>query len=342
MIRVAMAGAGYFAGYHLDAWRRIDDVEVCAIADLDLARARGFGEADGIDAYDDVDRMLAEARPDVLDIITPPRTHHQLATAAASRGIHVICQKPLAPTLDEAVQLVEDLARYDVRFMVHENFRWQPWYRTIRRLIDDGTAGTPFSALFILRTGDGWQSDAYLARQPYFRDYPRLLLYETGVHFVDTFRYLFGSIDSVYARTRRRNPAIAGEDAGVVVLDFASDVTATLDASRYNEPDHTVAETRYTFGTFRVDTERGHLTLSTDGTVTWQALGASPVTVLADPPTAGFAGDSVRALQEHFVAGLRSGEPFESEGRDYLLTIRAVEACYRSASRHQAVSVADM
>ena len=68
--------------------------------------------------------------------------------------------------------------------------------------------------------------DAYLARQPFFREYTRLLVYETGVHFIDTFRFLLGEVTGVYARLRRLNPVIRGEDAGQLLLEFANGATA--------------------------------------------------------------------------------------------------------------------
>ena len=164
---------------------------------------------------------------------TPPETHLEVVGLAAARGITVICQKPIAPTWEESVAVVEAARRANVRLMIHENFRWQPWYREIRGLLDAGILGELFSINVRIRVGDGWQEDAYLARQPFFRHYPRLLVYEFGVHFLDTFRYLGGEISSVYARLQKRNPAINGEDAGQVICGFASGATAILDTSRY-------------------------------------------------------------------------------------------------------------
>jgi predicted dehydrogenase len=97
-----------------------------------------------------------------------------------------------------AREIVANAAAANVRFMVHENFRFQPWHREIKRLINAGAIGDKMHSLhFRTRMGDGWGEDAYIPRQPYFRDYPRLLVYETGIHFIDTFRYLAGDISRV-------------------------------------------------------------------------------------------------------------------------------------------------
>ena len=98
--------------------------------------------------------------------------------------------------------------------IVHENFRFSPWYREAKRLLDSGSLGTPHAISFRLRPGDGQGVDAYLSRQPYFQKMPRFLVFETAIHFIDTFRYLMGEVEAITARLRRINPVILGEDAG--------------------------------------------------------------------------------------------------------------------------------
>ncbi len=65
------------------------------------------------------------------------------------------------------------------------------------------------------RAGDGWGEDAYLARQPYFQTMERFLLYEAGIHTIDTFRYLAGEVNRVWCMLRKLNPVIAGEDTAI-------------------------------------------------------------------------------------------------------------------------------
>ena len=225
-----------------------------------------------------------------------------------------------------------------VRLMVHENFRWQPWYRVIKRIQADGVIGDFTHLYFSMRTGDGWGDDAYLARQPFFRDYPRLLVYETGVHFIDTFRFLLGDVASVFAQLRRLNPVIRGEDAGQLMLTFTNGATAIWDANRYNEVE--AESPRFTFGTLRVDASRGHLTLGLDSTIRIKPLG-EPGRDLDYPRTdRNFAGDCVYFLQRHFVDCMLSGQEFESNGDDYLKTIEVVEAAYESARQGQVIRTA--
>jgi predicted dehydrogenase len=186
-----------------------------------------------------------------------------------------------------------------------------------------------------MRMGDGWGADAYLDRQPFFRDYERLLIYETGVHFIDTFRFLFGEIESVYAQLYRLNPVIKGEDCGQVFFNFTSGQRAIMDANRYNEDESGVSlykcHPRTTFGIMRLDGSAGHLIMDSCGDLTVKPLGRASYHHEYYREHRGFAGDSVYHTFRHFVANLRAGKHFETNGRAYLKTLEVVEACYRSA-----------
>ncbi|MEO6244518.1 MAG: Gfo/Idh/MocA family oxidoreductase [Opitutaceae bacterium] len=336
-------GAGYFSRFQYEAWQRIPEVDIVALANRNFEKARETAAQFGIPrayAWTELAKMFDTEKPDFVDIITPPETHLEVVQLAAARGIAIICQKPIAPTYAECVALVATARQGGVRLMIHENFRWQPWYREMRRLLDAGTLGELFSINIRMRMGDGWQDDAYLARQPFFRTYPRLFVYETGVHFLDTFRYLGGEIASVYTRLQKRNTAINGEDAAQIVCGFANGATAILDASRYNEAD--TANARYTFGFVRVDGSKGHLELDLEGNLNLKLLG-QPSRRLDYPHTReGFAGDCVYAIQRHFIDRMADGDPFENTGEDYLKSTALMEACYRSHATGQVVTLSSL
>jgi predicted dehydrogenase len=279
--------------------------------------------------YGDWREMIDREQPDFVDVITPPETHEEMCAYAAARGVHIIRQKPLAPSLDGARRIVETARAAGVRFMVHENWRWQPWYREIKRIQRAETAGTFTHIHFLMRMGDGWGDNAYLDRQPFFRGYPRLLVYETGVHFIDTFRYLLGEVSEVYAHLRRLNPVIAGEETGQVFFRFANGATAIWDANRYNEVES--PSPRYTFGQMRVDAMGGHITLDTEANLRLKLLGQAASEIEYPHRNVNFGGDCVYALQRHFVDSMHTGERFESTGEDYLRTLAVVEAVYESA-----------
>ncbi len=335
-LRGVALGAGYFSHFQYEAWNRIPEVEISALYNRTEAKALEAANRHGIlRHYSDWRQMLDAEQPDFVDIITPPETHLEMCTEAAERGIPIICQKPLAPTLTESQQIVDTVRAAGVRFLVHENWRWQPWYRKIKELQVSGMLGEVTHCTFRMRTGDGWGEDAYLARQPFFRNYPRLLVYETGVHFIDTFRFLLGEIVEVYANLRRLNPVIQGEETGQLFFRHASGATSVLDANRYNESESD--DPRFTFGDLRLDAMKGHLTMDTNGTLRFKPLGEAVQEIDYPHERRGFAGDCVYALQRHFVDCMRAGAPFESTGEDYLRTLAVVEAVYESASRREVV-----
>lgn len=330
-----MVGADHFARYHADAWRRLSGVRIAAICDLDRHRADDVAQRHGIGArFSDWREMIDTQQPDFVDVVSPAHTQREISRYAADRGVHVLCRQPLGVDLDDAAALVAEMADRDVRFMVHAHWRWQPWYRRIRALLDAGAVGEPFSLSFEMRTGETWNADAQLDGP----DEPgahRPLLRALGVQFFDTFRSLLGEVDTVYARTQRRNPLLDGEDTAVVTLGCTGGPIAVLDASRYN--DGSAADPALTFGTMRLDGSKGHLQLQADGTVTLHPLGGVPELVDVDVPDTGPSGDSVFAAQRHFVDALTSGAPFETEAADVLPSLRVADAAHRAAELGEVV-----
>ncbi|WP_299554140.1 Gfo/Idh/MocA family oxidoreductase [Seonamhaeicola sp.] len=323
-------GAGYFSKFQYEAWTRIPEVEITALCNSNIERAKGIMEPYGVkNHYTDYKEMILTEKPDFVDIITPPETHFEMCKFAADHGVHIICQKPLAPTYEESKKIVDYVSAKNVRFVVHENFRFQPWHREIKNIINNNDIGDLFSLNFRSRMGDGWGADAYLARQPYFRDYKKLLIYETGVHFIDTFRYHAGEVTSVYAILKRLNPVIKGEDSGLVVLNFENNSHAIWDANRYNE--NNFKKSRYTFGEYLIDGSKGSIRLYSDGTITVQNLGEAEKKHEYTHNDVGFAGDCCYIFQRDFIDKLISGDPFETNGENYLKTLKVQEAVYKSA-----------
>jgi predicted dehydrogenase len=90
-------GAGYFSHYQYEAWNRIPEVQMTGIYNRTRAKAEAIGKQYNIrHVYDTIAEMLDHEQPDFVDIITNPETPREIVPAAAQRGIHIICQKPLA------------------------------------------------------------------------------------------------------------------------------------------------------------------------------------------------------------------------------------------------------
>jgi D-apiose dehydrogenase len=328
VLKGAIIGCGFFAERHIQAWRRMPEVEIVAAADIELERAKKFANR----AYRSAEELLDCERPDFVDIVTRVEDHLPLVRLALERRTPIICQKPLAPDWSSAVEIVTAAESVGVPLMIHENWRWQPWYRVAHEMISRGDIGPPIGYGFRTRTRDGMGPDPY-PKQPYFRQLRRLLIDEALVHHIDTARFLFGEIDSVYAEASRRNPHVAAEDQAILVLSHGSAVHGWIDGHRFLDPDPDGPA----MGDAFLEGELGTISIQGTGDVylnrglAWK-----------NEVTSGYRGDSVRATQTHFISCLRHSTPFESGGRQYLRTFAAVEAGYRSAADRRSVSLSEV
>jgi D-apiose dehydrogenase len=338
-LRLATLGAGYFSQFHYRAWQRLEGVNLVGVCDRDgdraLRTAAGFP---GARAYSDLAQMLDTETPDLLDIIIPPAGHVEAIRAGAARGIDMICQKPFCGSLAAAEDATEIAEAAGVTLIVHENFRFQPWYEKLRSVLASGEMGKVLGATFRLRPGDGRGQDAYLDRQPYFRDMKRFMVHETGIHYVDVFRSMFGEVEAVTARLRRLNPAIAGEDAGLVILEMSEGVTAVLDANRL--VDHKATNRRRTLGEMAVETEGGVLSVTGDGEVLLRRHGRNETEALEFMwEDRDFGGDCVYRTQAAALAALTGTAPAINTARQYLSNLRVEEAIYASDSEGRRVVI---
>ncbi len=326
-LKVGCIGAGYFSQFHYDAWARIKGAKPVASVDRDIEKAR----ATGLAAFDDVEAMLAEVRPDIVDIITPPSTHLEIIRQAMlARPKAIVCQKPFCESLEEANEAVRLSKATSIPIVVHENFRFQPWYRVIRTALDQGEIGEVMQLTFRFRPGDGQGERAYLDRQPYFQGMPRFLVHETAVHWIDTFRFLMGEPRAVFADLRKMNPVIAGEDAGFILFSYPGGRRALFDGNRLL--DHAAENTRCTMGEALVEGTQGTIALRGDGSVNLRRFGEQTCReILAPRSDSCFGGDCVFTLQNHVVRALIDGARLENTASDYLPVIKQEEAIYASA-----------
>jgi predicted dehydrogenase len=324
-LRGGIIGCGFFARHHIEAWRRIPDVRIVAACDADIARASTFSDH----VYDRAEQMFAAEHLDFVDVVTRADSHAELVRLAIEHQVSVICQKPLAPDWETAVEIVRLAEARAVRLMVHENWRWQPWYRKAKDIIDAGEIGEPISYAFRSRRKDGRGENPY-SQQPYFRQLPRFLIYEALIHYLDTARFLFGEISSVYAEARRKNRNIVGEDCATILVNHHDDLVGCIDGHRYLDP----VPDGPAMGEAFLEGDRGYLLILATGDVL-----SKGALVWQNDVVAGYRGDSVWSTQNHFISCLRSGAEFESDGHDYLKTSAAMEAAYRSSAERRRVEI---
>jgi predicted dehydrogenase len=330
-MRVGLVGAGQIVPSHLRAWAQLPGVTIDAVADPDTARADDVARAFGIPrVFADATGMVAAAKLDALDVASPREHHVAHVRLGVARGLWVLCQKPLAPTLAEAEALAAEPG-VAARLMVHENWRFRPPFRRIAAWLAAGRIGPLRGAVLQVR-GSAFFPDAEgrlpgLLRQPFMAALPGLVVSEALIHELDVLRWLLGKLTLRAAWTARSTAAIRGEDRAALALETAAGAPVLVDADYAvpGGPSPAADELRLfgTRGAIHLDGET--LTLRTgDGT----EAESHP---LAEATQAAF-----DACIAHFAHGVATGGGFETDLADNLETLRLVDAVYRlaGAPRH--------
>ncbi|WP_118134485.1 Gfo/Idh/MocA family protein [Oceanicella sp. SM1341] len=330
MLKGAVIGCGFFAQNQLHAWADLPGVGITALCDRDPEHLAFAAARFGITrTYTDAATMLAAERLDFVDIATTVASHRVLVEAAAAAGVHVICQKPFAPSMADARAMVAACEAAGVTLMVHENFRWQGAVRSAIDALHGGAIGAPFFGRVSFRSGfDVFSGQPYLATQP------RFIIEDLGIHILDIARALFGEVTHLSATTRRVNADIRGEDVATMLLAHRGGVTSVVDCSyaTRRSPEtfpETLLEIDGEAGTLRLDAGY-RLTLSTPRGEESRSV-APPLLPWAERPWHNIQ-ESVLRIQAHFLDCLAIGRAPETSGADNLRTLALVEAAYASAA----------
>jgi D-apiose dehydrogenase len=323
-LRIGLVGAGMVSRHHLIAWATLSDqARVVAVADpsADNAarRASEFGIAQ---TYPSADAMLAATNLDAIDIAAPREMHAPLVRLAAKRRLPVLCQKPLAPNLQEATELAAEVAD-QTRLMVHENWRFRGYYRDAAAWLREGRIGNVRQAqLTLLTSGVLPGPDGLcpaLERQPFMRRERRMLVAEVLIHHLDTLRMLLGPLRVTAARLSRSSDQLVGEDGAVIQLETDKGAAVAVFAS-FAAHGHPAAQV----DRLEILGDKGAISL--DGP-RLACSGASPKEQVYDLAIE-YQGSYNRTIA-HFVQSLRNDTPFETSPQDNLETLRLVEDCYR-------------
>ena len=328
----ALVGCGFFARHHLHAWQMLDGADIVAVCDLDKARAEAYArEFDIPRFYNDVEVMLEQEDLSFVDIATKVQTHRQLVETVAARGLDVICQKPLAPSLAEAQRIVA--AAKNVTFMVHENFRWQ------RPMLELKRSSADIGDLFYGRISFRSAFDVF-KDQPYLATDERFILYDLGVHLFDLARFFFGEADSLLCHTSRVNPNIQGEDVATALLKMQSGAHVVVEMSYASRlefehfPQTSVA----------LEGASGSAVLAADYQITVTTPGgtryidASPQ-ALWTPEPANAIPESVLNIQRHWLECLAHNKTPDTSGEDNLKTLELTFGAYASADEGRVITL---
>jgi predicted dehydrogenase len=335
-LKFAVLGTGFWARYQLAAWREVYGADCVALYNRTRSKADVLAREFEISAvYDDAEALLQNEKPDFIDIITDVDTHPQFVELAAKYGIPVICQKPMAPTLEQAQHMVQTCEKANVPFYIHENWRWQAPLRALKKAITSKRIGEPFRARIDFVT-----SFPVFDNQPFLKELEQFIITDIGSHILDTARFLFGNAQTLWASTRRIHSHIKGEDVATVVLEM-NGVTVTCNMSYASRTAHERFPQTFAF----VEGTAGSVELTTDywlhitneyGTLSRRH--APPRYAWADPQY-----DVVHAsivdCNRNLLHGLQTNSLPETHAGDNLRTIELVFAAYEAARSGQVVDI---
>lgn len=335
--RIGIIGAGRIVrDCHLPAYRAAG-WEVVRIASRTAESAQAAAEVFGIPASSaDFDDVIADERVDVVDISLPSHRHPEVAIKALEAGKHVLLQKPMANSLDEARPIVEAAERAGVKLAVNQNGRWDPAIRACRELLERGVFGQLITASIDMRTRQPWQE--------YWKDdehYPRLMLLGMSIHHLDQFRYLFGEPLEITAHLARYpHQPWAGDSIAQYTLRYASGLLVTAF-------DDGFPWTRDWSERYRIEgleaIARGRIGWTDQGFSTLEyTTRAAPDTWVSPAFTRKWFPDAFLATMNELFCAIADDREPSIGGRDNLRTLRLIEAGYRSAAERRTVRLDEL
>ena len=230
--KVAILGAGFITDIHMESYHRfVPEAEVVAVYARNGEKAKAFAEKYNIPQwYDDVDTLLEKSGCEVVDICLPNYLHAPTTLKAAAAGKHIIIEKPLAITLEEADSMIEACKKANVKLMYAEELCFAPKYERARQMVNEGAIGD----IYMLKQSEkhsgphtDWFYDIDLAGGG--------VLMDMGCHAMAWFRWMLNNtkVVSVYATmsTVLHKQRTKGEDNSVVIIEFENGVTAVAENS---------------------------------------------------------------------------------------------------------------
>jgi len=233
--RVALVGCGRISKNHFDAIRKVEGLHLTAVCDVVEDRARAAGEEHGVRWFTNYADMLREAECDVVTIATPSGLHSAQGIAAAKAGKHVVTEKPMAITLEQADALVAATDAADVRLFVVKQNRLNPSVQLLKRAVDKGR----FGRIYLANTTVRWHRP-----QEYYDSAPWRGTWEfdggaflnQASHYVDLLQWLMGPVESVIAKTATQARRIEAEDSGAAVLKFRNGALGVIEVNVLTHP----------------------------------------------------------------------------------------------------------
>ncbi len=337
---IGIVGAGQIVNQaHLPAYRKAG-FDVVAITDERPEAARATAERFGIPHVTrSVEELLAIPKVEIVDIAVPARSNPALSRQALRAGKHVLVQKPMAETSEEAEGMVQEAAAGGRKLAVNQQMRWSPSVRAAANLLRSGFFGELLEASIQIQIRTGWEA------WPWLKDHRYPEIYYHSIHHVDTLRYWLGDPTNLYA-TLAHSPGCgyAGPTRNYMLFEYPGNLRASLLVNH-----HSVAPNDDLVSKFTLEGTEGRCE-GTIGLLLNYPLGRSDVLKVSQreltPDGALRLELEGRWFPDAFIGPMSSlmeaistdGEA-ETSGKEVCGTMRLVEAICRSHETKQAVRV---
>lgn len=296
---IGLIGTGRAGLSHVAAYQKLEGAHLRMVADVSLESARQVAAQCSARAVDSPDDILRSPDIDVVDICVPTFLHREYVIQAAEAGKHVICEKPIALTVEDGRAMIDACRQAGVQFFVAHPTRFGPGNRRIKTLLDSGELGQPLVARTwrggrFFRGADAWLDDESKSGS---------IIIEAMLHDFDMLRWFFGTVAQVYcARQRAMEPYLL--EAAFATLHFQNGVIAMIEGSRiHNERFYNTVEIRCTGGVLTFDRR-----YQTPLNVTSASLDTNYVRFSTEYESPnGF--DQFEAELGHFISCLESEQP---------------------------------
>jgi UDP-N-acetyl-2-amino-2-deoxyglucuronate dehydrogenase len=232
-VRHGIIGCGRVHRNHAQAARALDDIELVGVADLDDGARDAAAAEWGVPGYADY-RELVAAGLDSVSVCLPHHLHADVCTELADAGVHVLCEKPLATSLQDCDRIIEAAQRNDVRLGVVYQHRFNDNSQQLRRLLDRGALGKPILGTALFQYFKATDDTAYFAGSGWRGTWEREgggVLNTHAVHAIDLVCWLLGSVTDLDGKIATLTHQVEVEDTGVALLRFESGALATVAAS---------------------------------------------------------------------------------------------------------------
>lgn len=245
-VKFAIVGCGHIAHKHAQAIRALDGVQLAAVCDPNEERVKKFVEEYQGEGYLNYGELLKRQDIQVINLCTPSGLHGEMALAAARAHKHVLLEKPMTLSLQEADDLIEGFRAEGVQLgVIHQN-RFKPVVQYLKEAVEKGCFGKLTHANATVRWNRG---DQYFQQEPWrgTRKMDGGTLLNQAIHNIDLLLWIMGPVKSVFAYTATRLRSIETEDVGVALLRFANGALGVVEAATTIYPGN-LEETLNIFG----------------------------------------------------------------------------------------------